>query len=81
MVINGVFLLRTGPGIVAERGRGQTQIRGWDRLVSGLWGLALYIVPPLVAGLDVRFGWSEDLGAAVHIVGAALLALGLGLAG
>jgi protein-S-isoprenylcysteine O-methyltransferase Ste14 len=81
VVINGAFLLRTGPGIVAERGRGQTQIRGWDRLVSSLWALALYVVLPLVAGLDIRFQWSEYLGTAVHIAGGVALAFGLGFAG
>ncbi|MCX6025577.1 MAG: isoprenylcysteine carboxylmethyltransferase family protein [Chloroflexi bacterium] len=79
--INGAFLLRTSPETIAERGRGVGQIKGWDRIVSGLWGFALYLALPLVAGLDVRFGWSGPLGIAGHVAGAVLLALGLGLAG
>ena len=81
VAINGAFLLRTSPETIAERGRGVKQIQGWDRVVSGLWALALYLALPLVAGLDVRFGWSGELGAAMHVGGAVVLALGLGLAG
>jgi protein-S-isoprenylcysteine O-methyltransferase Ste14 len=48
--------------------------------VSGLWALALYLVLPLVAGLDVRFAWTGDLAVAWNIAGAVVLAAGLGLA-
>lgn len=78
--INGTILLRTSPETVAERGRpGQTQ--AWDKLVGGLWGVALFLVLPLVAGLDVRFGWTQELGAGWHVAGAVVLAAGLGLSG
>jgi protein-S-isoprenylcysteine O-methyltransferase Ste14 len=81
MAINGAFLLRTSPETIAERGHGVSRIRGWDRVVSGLWALALYLALPLVAGLDMRFGWSGGLGTATHVAGAMVLAMGLGLAG
>jgi protein-S-isoprenylcysteine O-methyltransferase Ste14 len=78
--INGTFMLRTSPETIAERGRPK-ETKDWDKVVSGLWGLALYLVLPLVAGLDVRFGWTRELSAACHIAGAVVLAVGLGLAG
>jgi protein-S-isoprenylcysteine O-methyltransferase Ste14 len=81
MAINATFLLRTSPETIAERGRGGSQIRGGDRVVSSLWALALYLALPLVAGLDVRFGWSGTPGIAGHVAGAVVLAMGLGLAG
>jgi protein-S-isoprenylcysteine O-methyltransferase Ste14 len=80
VTINGAFMLRTSPETIAERGRPK-ETKDWDKVVGSLWALALYLVLPLVAGLDVRFRWSGELDAAWHIAGAIVLALGLGLAG
>lgn len=80
LAINGTILLRTSPETVAERGRpGRTQ--GWDRIVAGLWAVALFLFVPVVAGLDTRFGWTEGIGSQWNVTGALLLAGGLGLAG
>lgn len=76
--INAVIMLRTSPETIAERGQPQ-ETKDWDKLVSGLWALAIYIALPLVAGLDVRFGWTGGLSLAWHVAGAVLLALGLAL--
>jgi protein-S-isoprenylcysteine O-methyltransferase Ste14 len=83
LVINGAVMLHahseTVAEMVAERGRpGQTQT--WDKAVSGLYALALYILIPLVAGLDVRFGWTRDLAVAWNLAGAVVLAAGFALA-
>jgi protein-S-isoprenylcysteine O-methyltransferase Ste14 len=78
--INSTFLLRTSPETAAERGRPK-EMKGWDKVVSGLWGLAQYLVLPLVAGLDVRFGWTLGLSALAHVAGGVVLAVGLGLFG
>ena len=80
VVINATFLLRTSPETAAERGE-YGEMRDWDKLVSGLWSVAQFLMLPLVAGLDVRFGWTLPLSATWHIVGAAMVALGLGLSG
>jgi protein-S-isoprenylcysteine O-methyltransferase Ste14 len=78
--VNATILLRTSPETIAERGRpGQTQ--DWDKIVGGLWGLVLFIVLLLVAGLDVRFGWTQQINAGWHVTGAVVLAVGLGLSG
>ena len=50
-------------------------------MVGGLWALASYFALPLVAGLDVRFGWTQELRVGWHVAGAAVLAAGLGLGG
>lgn len=78
--INGAIMLRTSPETIAERGRPK-ETKTWDKVVSGLWSLILFLVVPLVAGLDVRFGWTRELSSAWNIAGAVVLALGLGLAG
>ncbi|PKO23662.1 MAG: hypothetical protein CVU38_02950, partial [Chloroflexi bacterium HGW-Chloroflexi-1] len=57
VLINGTILLRTSPETIAERGRPK-EMQGWDKVVSGVGGLALYLALPLVAGLDARFGWT-----------------------
>jgi protein-S-isoprenylcysteine O-methyltransferase Ste14 len=79
LLINGTIMLCTSPETIAERGQpGET--KAWDKVVSGLYGLALYLALPLVAGLDVCFGWTPEVSIAWHIVGATVLVGGLGLA-
>jgi protein-S-isoprenylcysteine O-methyltransferase Ste14 len=80
VLINGTIMLRTSPETIAERGQpGET--RDWDKVVAGLWTLALYLVLPTVAGLDMRFGWTRELSAAWNVAGAVVLVLGGGLGG
>ena len=57
-LINGAIMLRTSPETIAERGRPR-EMRGWDKVVSGIGGLAMYLALRLVAGLDIRFGWTH----------------------
>ena len=76
--INAPIMLRTSPETIAERGQPQ-ETKDWDKVVGGLWALAMYIALPLVAGLDVRFGWAGGLGLDWHIAGAIAQAVGLGL--
>jgi protein-S-isoprenylcysteine O-methyltransferase Ste14 len=78
LLINASIMLRTSPETIAERGRPQ-ETKDWDRVVGSLWGLAIYIALPLVAGLDTRFGWSRELSVAWNIAGAVALAVGLGM--
>lgn len=80
MLINGTILLRTSPETIAERGQAK-ETRDWDKIVSGVYALSLFLALPLVAGFDVRYGWTGDLHIAWHIAGAFLLAAGLGLGG
>lgn len=80
MTINGSIMLRTNPETLAERGRPE-QTKAWDKLVGGLWAFSLFVVVPVVAGLDVRFAWTGTLPVAWNAAGALLLAVGLGLAG
>jgi protein-S-isoprenylcysteine O-methyltransferase Ste14 len=80
VAINGAFMLRTSPETIAERGRPQAT-QDWDKVIGGLWALVLYLVLPLVAGLDVRFAWTRELNIAWNLAGAVGLAAGLGLGG
>jgi hypothetical protein len=76
--INATILLRTNPETAAERGRPK-QMQNWDKVISVGWGLLLYLILPLLAGLDRRFGWTAQYGAGWNIAGAAAYAAGLAL--
>jgi protein-S-isoprenylcysteine O-methyltransferase Ste14 len=78
VLINGTIMLHTSPETIAERGE-LKMTKKWDKVVSGLYALAMYFALPSVAGLDVRFGWARDLSVAWHVAGAVVLAVGLGL--
>ncbi len=80
VAVNAFFLLRTSPETAAERGR-PGEMRGWDKAIGGLWGVMQSLVLPLVAGLDMRFGWTPPLSPAWHLAGVALFGAGLGLFG
>ncbi|MCJ7621765.1 MAG: isoprenylcysteine carboxylmethyltransferase family protein [Anaerolineae bacterium] len=74
--INATITLRTSPETIAERGE-LKMTEKWDKVVSGLYALAMYFALPLVAGLNVRFGWAPDLSVTWHVAGAVVLAVGL----
>ena len=77
ILITGSMLLRDHPETIAARAEATGQ-RGWDRVVGGLWALAM-MATLVVAGLDVRWGWSAPLMLDLHLVGAAGFGGGLGL--
>lgn len=80
VVVNAWFL-RTNLELVAERGRPAASGPARDKVLGGLWAAAEFIALPLVAGLDVRLGWTGPVDPAWHIVGGLVFAAGLGLFG
>jgi protein-S-isoprenylcysteine O-methyltransferase Ste14 len=80
VLVNGTILMSTNPEMVAERGHPK-EVKNWDKAVSGLWALAQYLAIPLVAGLDVRFGWTRGFGIAWNIAGAVVFTAGMALFG
>ena len=78
VAIVGPITIRANPATVAEHDE-LKKTEKWD--VGGVFYLlAMYIALPLVAALNVRFGWARDLSIAWHVAGASVLAVGLGLA-
>ena len=65
------------PELIAERAKIKPDARTWDTMLMGFTKL-LSLIMPLVAGLDVRFGWTQQTyrPAAVHFIGLAFVALG-----
>ncbi len=81
--VNALIMLRssmlgTNLETIAERGRPQ-ETQAWDKVVSSLSALTMYLCLPLVAALDVRFRWTGELSAAWHVAGTLVLAIGLEL--
>lgn len=72
--INAAFMLRYSPETIAERA--ETRGKGWDKVISGLGALMYFVLLLLVAGLDVRFGWTGQVALALHIAGAVAFVLG-----
>jgi len=78
VLITSAFLMRTSPETVAERGQPK-EMKKWDAIVSGVWGLAQHIFLPLTAGLDFRLHWTPAPITSWNLVGAVVFAIGLGI--
>lgn len=63
------------PELISERGRKKENVEKWDRWISTLmifpW-FAIYVV----AGLDIRFGWSAEIAPWIHLIGLVLFIAG-----
>jgi protein-S-isoprenylcysteine O-methyltransferase Ste14 len=79
-LVNAWFLLRRDPELVAERGQ-PGEMPGWDKALGGLWSVAQFMLLPLVAGLDERFGWTGLVDVGWHLAGALVFTAGLALFG
>ncbi len=77
ILINAGFMLRYSPETIAARSEARG-MKGWDKVVGGLFGVMYFVGILLVAGLDARFGWTEAVSLAVQL--AAIVAFGLGYA-
>jgi isoprenylcysteine carboxyl methyltransferase (ICMT) family protein YpbQ len=75
VVINAAFLMRIGPELIAERARGWTNAKDWDKVLGTLWGI-MSLIALLIAGLNVRFGWPPQIPLQLQVVGVLFVALG-----
>lgn len=76
VVINATILLRKNPELIAERAKAGEDTQGWDRALSLAWGLLSGIGVPLIAGLDMRFGWSPPIPLMVRVLALVLVVVG-----
>ncbi|MCK4960877.1 MAG: isoprenylcysteine carboxylmethyltransferase family protein [Anaerolineales bacterium] len=77
--INAPIMLRHNPETIAERAEVGENWKDWDKIIGGLFALSYFVFMLLVAGLDVRFGWTGDIALAIQITGTAVFALGYAL--
>ena len=55
MLMSAFVMRHQGPDLINERGRRAENIKGWDKVLMGIYSLVLFAAP-VVAGLDaVRF--------------------------
>lgn len=74
-----VLLLPRRSGLLAERAsRMGTNTKSWDRVLLPVYGLTTLAVL-VIAGLDMRFGWSNRFPAWLQFVGLGLALIGNGL--
>ncbi len=62
VIINAIYM---PADLIAERGRKKENVEKWDPILSGLM-VVPWLVSFLIAGLDVRWGWSPQLAAVWH---------------
>lgn len=76
-----LILMPINPDLLVERGRGLRAegTKGWDRWLAAFAAGVFPMLSWVVAGLDLRFGWSRGLPVVAHIAGAGGVTLGLGL--
>ncbi len=68
------------PELIPERTQGmRPDTKGWDRAVVNLYGFAIGVLTPLIAGLDMRFGWSQKIPLAVPVLALLFALLGFGV--
>ncbi len=79
VTINAAFLMRISPELIAERARGWTNSKRWDKALGTLWGI-LSFVALLIAGLNVRFGWPPQLPLQLQWVAVVFVGLGSAVA-
>jgi protein-S-isoprenylcysteine O-methyltransferase Ste14 len=80
VAINAIFLLRTSPETVAERGRPK-EVKTWDKWIGGGLMVGQYILLPIIAALDYRIGWTGAIAIFWHVLGATAYAFSLAITG
>lgn len=78
--ISRVLAARRHPDLLTERARGlrQEEAKPWDQVLAPAVALGAGSVP-LVAGLDVRFGWSPGFGVPIKVLALMVIVAGYAL--
>jgi protein-S-isoprenylcysteine O-methyltransferase Ste14 len=77
-VATGMVILRTNPGLLAERLGPRKGGKLWDTAIMSILGLA-QLARYILAGLDERYGWSSGFSVPTQIVALILCILGYAL--
>jgi protein-S-isoprenylcysteine O-methyltransferase Ste14 len=77
VIFNALFVLGKDPELIAERGETRENTKGWDKTVTNFITIAT-LLTLIVAGLDVRFGWSQ-VALLISIAGLMVVSLGYGI--
>lgn len=69
IVVNAVILIRKSPELIAERSEIKAGAKTWDKALGSLVGVCGPLATLIVAGLDARFRWSQQVPLGVPIAG------------
>jgi protein-S-isoprenylcysteine O-methyltransferase Ste14 len=81
LIAHPLILVTINPELLVERGKGLRDkgVKRWDRWIASLAAGVMPLASWIVAGLDVRFGWTGPIPLAYHLAGALGMALGFSL--
>ncbi len=71
----GLLVLPKNAEMIAERGQPKENVKPWDKVLGGIAGVAS-LLTLVVAGLDLRFGWSPQMSFTITLLSTALIVLG-----
>ncbi len=74
-VVSMVVMIKKYPGLLEERFHPGGGAKAWDNLISNLT-ILFSLVTLIVAGLDMRFGWSPELAIVIQLIAAVVWLLG-----
>ena len=79
VAINTAIIVPRNPELIAERGQIKENTKSWDKVLVVLYGI-FSLATLIVAGIDVRMGWTEPIASMIELVALAFYAFGYGLA-
>jgi len=78
-IVTVLILIPKSPGLIAERARIQEGTKKWDLVLATLAASFTPMVTWIVAGLDVRFGWTTGIPLVAQVAALFIVALGFAL--
>jgi len=78
VVVNTELILPSNPELIGERAEAKENTKGWDRTFTRIF-IIPYFATPIIAGLDVRFGWSPQFALVTQLVALVIVIGGYGL--
>lgn len=75
VIATAIVVIPHRPELLAERLGPRRGAKTWDTVLLSLYGVAMMILW-IVAGLDLRYGWSSGIGAAAQIIAMLLVIAG-----
>jgi protein-S-isoprenylcysteine O-methyltransferase Ste14 len=81
LIAHPLLLVPINPDLLVERGKGLRDegVKPWDRWVASLAAGVMPMISWIVAGLDVRFGWTGSVSLIYHLLGVLGAIAGFGL--
>jgi protein-S-isoprenylcysteine O-methyltransferase Ste14 len=81
LLAHPIILVPRNPDLLVERGKGiRTEgVKTWDRWIAPIAAGVMPVLSWILAGLDVRFGWTGAIAVTWHILGMLGMAAGFGL--